>query len=65
VFGTRLISGGDKSCVEYQCFTCAKMRVNSHQNESGSRYLPNDNPDYLNESTFFVFNLGQLEKGHV
>jgi hypothetical protein len=52
---------GDKSYVEYQRFARAKMRVNSRSNEPGSRYLPNDNADYTNESTFLVFNLGELD----
>jgi hypothetical protein len=63
-FDSSVINGGDKSYVEYQWFTHAKMRVNSRWNEPGCRYLPNDNPGYPNESTFLIFNLGELEKGH-
>jgi hypothetical protein len=59
-----VINGGDKSYVEYLRFARAKMRVNSRSNDPGSRYLPNDNPEYPDESTFLVFNLGELEKGH-
>jgi hypothetical protein len=58
-FDLSVINGGDKSYVEYQPFARAKMRVHSRWNEPGSRYLPNDNPDYTNESTFLVFNLGE------